>query len=502
MLIERLGSDPTRSPDDRMVEFDGGLGADALRLFFSTNPSRPGALRQEDEDLNGIPDDAQRIVGLIREAHAEIVRTLEQNGMPVVPFGSPGLPLNVEITDLPGDVAAWIVPERGGRVMFLDRDRVLSDDGPWILRHQMEHFRQMAISLDESPWWYEADAAWAEDPSASRIGGLKKSVAAFLRAAREGFEPDDIAAWEGAVLWPQYLMASGAGPRVITRAWDEMAAVPGNNTLVAFAAAVRSDRGATLADEVRSFRLWNLFTGNADDGNHYAFGADLPSVPIPTFRTESSALRDAESIPPFGSIATRLIASPGPGGWSIDFSGAAGAAWDVSVITLPSSLDSAPRLAEVRLDEGLKGSSAIPWHDLAGIVLVVQNLGGESHRPQRFNLTAKYDPIVPFDLLTFTADPENRSVALRWTTEDERGVAGWMIYRSQDPIRGFVPINTVQFPAAGGAESASYMFLDADVRPGRKYYYLLEGVTREGFSEPTHVTAAHVPEASGESEIP
>jgi hypothetical protein len=39
----------------------------------------------------------------------------------------------------------------------------------------------------------------------------------------------------------------------------------------------------------------------------------------------------------------------------------------------------------------------------------------------------------------------------------------------------------------------SYVFLDTDVAPGRKYYYFVEGITLEGFTEISHPAGIRLP---------
>jgi hypothetical protein len=271
-----------------------------------------------------------------------------------------------------------------------------------------------------------------------------------------------------------------------------MAAVRGNNTLAAFESALARGKGSSLSEEVRAYRIWNLFTGDADDGNHYSFGASLPTVEIPSYREVRGGLQPHGAIGILGSDAVRLVASPGPGGWKLAFDGAGGAGWDVTLLVVPAGLEEPIRLAEVRLEDGSHGSSAIPWQDLAAVIVVVQNLGGERRDEGRYALTAVYDPVVPFDLMGFTAEPEGRDVAIRWNTESEMDLAGWQVYRSRSPLSGFAPVTSIPLPATGGLEPASYLFLDTDLRPGRKYYYLLEAVTRDGFTTRTHLAAVRV----------
>jgi hypothetical protein len=88
-------------------------------------------------------------------------------------------------------------------------------------------------------------------------------------------------------------------------------------------------------------------------------------------------------------------------------------------------------------------------------------------------------------------------VALSWSTEQESDLAGWRVFRSRDPVGGFAEITTVLIPASEN-EPGAYMFLDTDVRPGRKYYYLIEAYTRQGFTETSHPAAVRVqPTPSG-----
>jgi len=133
------------------------------------------------------------------------------------------------------------------------------------------------------------------------------------------------------------------------------------------------------------------------------------------------------------------------------------------------------------------GSAAIPWQDLSGVFAVVQNLGSEREGPASFRLQASYDALVPFDLMLFSAGDEGGgTVALRWNTEREVDMLGWRLYRSRAAFSGFEPINELLIPAAGGPDEMAYMFMDEPPEAGRKYYYLLEGVTALGFREATY----------------
>jgi hypothetical protein len=165
------------------------------------------------------------------------------------------------------------------------------------------------------------------------------------------------------------------------------------------------------------------------------------------------------------------------------FEGDPRAQWDVNLLTIPAWLGARSSLAPIDVSGGA-GAASVPWQDLAGVFVVIQNLGGEREEPADFHFHAAHDALVPFDLMTFSASDEGGgAVALRWQTEREMDLVGWRVYRSRDPYSGFEPIPALMVPAIGGPEPASYLFLDAPPGTARKYYYLLEGVTALGFRE-------------------
>jgi len=496
-LLDRLG--PEESPAGREIISAPGAGTASFRLRCLAGGDQPGALKEDDNDLDGIPDEARQVLNLLQEARSALGEIFERSGPASLAVERVH---EVEIADLPGDVAGWVWLGERGPVLLLDRDSVLGPRGDAVLRHQITHLLQIALTRDESPWWYEAHAIWAEDPSASRAALRAQAVQAYLGAARLGLDLDVVAAWEGAFLWPHYLLSAGAPEPLFGFAWEEMAAVAGNNTLDAFASALPRTTGTTLPDAVRAFRIWNLFLGDFDDGHHYPFGSDL-SVAAPGFlRSYPAFIQSPSGLPYLGGAEIRLMANQAPGGWLLDLDGETGAGWDVSIVTLPARLDSGPRLAEVRIDPEGRGHAAIPWGDLAGVIVVVQNLGGETREPAGYTLSVRHDPLVPFDLMSFVAEEEDGAVALRWSTEREMDLAGWTIRRSRHPVSGFAPSNTLMIPATGGTDPASYQFMDAEIRPGRKYYYLLEGVTREGFTVLTHAAAVRLSPTPIQPETP
>jgi hypothetical protein len=490
-LVDLLGPDPVRYGRILAPGLDAFPGA--FRLRYTTEADQPGALKADDGDLDGVPDEARRILAALQEARAAVLAIFEASGTPVARPEAVEPVHEAEIGDLPGPLATWIWPAPGGAVLLVDRERALSEEGPALLRHGVAHLLQAALTRDESPWWYEAHAAWAEDPSGVSAARRAGSVGAYLASAPRGMEPDDAAAWEGALLWPHFLLAAGGPPRLLGLAWEEMSAVPGNNTLQGFDRALARLAGTTLQAEVRVFRIWNLFLGDLDDGRHYPFGSEMPTPPLVAAHAFPATITPPAALPALAGEVVHLIAGAGRGGWRLGFEGEEGAWWDVALVTVPSRLDGSPALAEMDLDERTRSVAAVPWRDVAAVFAVVQNLGGGRKEPLRYALSARYDPLVPFDLMSFTAEEDAAGVAVRWSTDREMDLLGFRLFRSRDPLSGFVPVTPALIPPAGGDEPASYLFLDAEARPGRKYYYLLEGVTTLGFTETSHLAAVRLP---------
>jgi len=487
-LIENLG--PGSLSAMRSYKTSGLPGA--FEILYTTERGRPGAIDPEDSDLDGTPDEAFRLGTRLQEAREAVLEAFENSAMPQAWPASLEPTHRVILTGLPSGPAGYAWPEAGGALLVLDRDAVGGEAGDAVLRHQIAHAYQLALTTDEEPWWYEAHAIWTEDPAGEGAARRRNAVAAYLSRSSEGLGSDRLGDWEGTLLWPHYLAAT-AGAASLGTAWEEMTLLAGENTLPAFETPLFRSLGASLESAVRAFRIWNVFLGEMDDGSHYRFGGELDSAIDSYVGSYPAYWQGRGAISPLGATVAQLSVSALPGGWLLDFAGDAGARWDLTLVTVPARLGEMPGSAEIAIEDG-KGAAGIPWREFAAMIVVVQNLGGERAEPSRFSLSARHDPLIPFDLMSFAPEAVDGGVALRWHTEKEVDLLGWRIYRSLDPLTGFTPIQTFLVPAAGGPEMMSYIFLDTTVKPGRKYYYFLEGVTWHGFTEPTHPASVRVPE--------
>lgn len=98
------------------------------------------------------------------------------------------------------------------------------------------------------------------------------------------------------------------------------------------------------------------------------------------------------------------------------------------------------------------------------------------------NNDAPYLDVLPestlVDLVSFTAEPTDDSVTLRWETGDEIDNAGFNLYRATSESGQRTQINDQLIAAAGNGAGAEYTYIDE--RPEGIYYYWLEDVDTAG----------------------
>jgi hypothetical protein len=89
---------------------------------------------------------------------------------------------------------------------------------------------------------------------------------------------------------------------------------------------------------------------------------------------------------------------------------------------------------------------------------------------------------------TPSATPTSASVpevVLQWSARNEKGVYGYLVYRSprrEGPYRRINPEIIHARPVMPPATS-TYRFVDTEVEPGRTYYYYLDTITQSGVKQ-------------------
>ena len=494
-LFDRV-IDSNRSSTTRSFASPGGR----FRLLFATDPASPDRVNPYDGNLDRIPDGIERLAVEFTDVLADFVHRLDWSPAPS-PVDARYDVVDVYLVGLGGSAGAsgYTVPVMGARTeganaqIFLDtRFAETGPDAPesrGAVVHQIAHLVQLRESASESPWWHEASALWLEDRLEGTAGLIAREFTSRHSRRARGLQDGSLGLSLEGFLWPHYLSRStGDDPVLIRQLWEEMAAVPGNNTLEAMNRVLSQRFGTGLADEVAVFNVWNLFLGQADDGLHYSFGGALPTpqgdATYDLFPVSGGPM--SGPLAPSGSALVRLLGDGSSGGLKIDFKGDVDVAWDVALIVYSAVRPGEAHYVPVPIEQDGRGEVVFPWRKLAGVDVLIQNLSEHGSPESNYSFSIDYDPLVPFDLLAFTVADSRRGATLSWTTDSEQRLAGWNVYRSLTPFGPFTRVNHYLFPAGGTEEPMSYVFVDADIERGRKYYYQVEGVTHEGFTEVSH----------------
>ncbi len=488
-------------------------------LHYWIDPMSPDSVDPHDGDLSGTPDGVERLAAALSDVRADFVHVLKWASAPATPVAGPGrlgsTPIDVFLVGLRGQSegpSGFTLPLHPGRAGIdepseeASRVAILLDAGLALpdgvmdraaLVHQAAHALLLAESARESVWWHEATAAWIEDRFASTAAAAAARFGKTPATRRSaGLGEDGLGLDLESFLWPHYLtLATTGGTDLIRRLWREMAAVEGNNTLEAMDRVLRRLHDSSLADEVRAFRVWNLFLGWADDGGRYPFARLLPTPEgdgtYEVFPARGAAL--SGPIAPLGWAHLRLLGDGSAGGLRIRFTGNPEGVWDIALVVHSADDPAEVHLVPVEIEEAGIATISVPWRTLAAVQVLIQNLAAPGAPLADYSFAIDHDPTLPFDLLGFSADASARGAVLSWSTEEEDRLAGWNVYRAHAPLGPFSRVNQFLLPAAGATgRPMSYVFLDSSAVAGRKNYFYLEGVTLEGFSEISHTAAVRL----------
>jgi hypothetical protein len=467
------------------------LTSDGTIALHYTGAPRSSGLLSADRDRNGIPDLADRVVEALAASRSFLVTRL---GYPA-PLPDGGR-LDVYLVDLGHGLEGYTVPGGTGSVPFVILDAgLVSDRVMPATMHQLAHLSILSLAARAPLWWDEASAAYL---CLTATGDLQAHAAAIkvrAQARGRGLAADGLLSMEGALLWPLFLSESTGDPATVRLIWEEMA-TQGIDPLAATEQVLRR-HGRSLAEVHREFAAWNLFTGERDDGQHYALGRSLPAAPIVAVGPETPFRVDpADPIEPLGAAAWRVPGDGRRGSLDLEIT-AEGGRPAADLLIFYHGGPAQPLLSRVAFDPAGVGRISLPSADVRETWVVLRNDalpagGGEA----RFSVRGSSDPYAPFDLASFTASGSSTSILLDWTTASEKDLAAWNIYRAETPAGPFTRLNTVAVPAIGdSASETGYIFLDDNVHGGRRYYYVLEGLTRAGLPQRSHVVSGRIPQA-------
>ena len=488
-----IATRPTIESERVVVIPDGRLA-----VHFSASSSSSG-LMSTDRDQNGAPDLIDRIIEALAASRSTLVGRL---GYP-----SPtadGERLDVFVVELGHGLEGFAVPrvEEGravagtpaGRSPFIVLDSGLAADRVMSATlHQVAHLSLLSLSARAPRYWAEATASYLTLLETGDLKGHEEALRFRLSSPGRGLATDSLLLMEGDLLWPLFLAESTGDASIVRQIWQEMAG-QGSDPLAATDGVLRRS-GRSLGDAIREYAAWNLFTADRDDGQHYASGRFLPASILTGVPTEPPAqFETPKEIEPLGSAAFRLSADGRRGTMEIEIAAEGGRpAGDLLVFYRPWGPQ--PVLVPLSFDASGGGRVSIPWADAREAWILLRNDALPGGGGTRFEASAVANPYAPYDLASFTATPTGPSMLLEWTTASETALAQWNVYRGESPAGPFTRLNSVAVPAMGDTGSdMGYVFMDDMARPGRRYYYLLEGLTHSGLPQRSQVVSGRMSE--------
>ncbi|HXH28152.1 MAG TPA: hypothetical protein VNL37_03850, partial [Candidatus Polarisedimenticolia bacterium] len=440
-----------------------------------------------DRDGNGVPDRVDRLKEALSAALSSVVGSL---GYPAP--APPGRAVDLYLVHLGHDLEGLTIP--GPEVPFILLDEALPVDRivPAVV-HQVAHASLLSFAPQAAPWWSEATAGFLTLAATGDLAGLEPGLRARLDSPGRGLDDDALLLMQGGALWPLFLAERTGDPGLPRQIWDEMAARH-LDVLSATGAVLARTQGMSLAQALREYAGWNLFTGSRDDGRHYAHGSSLPRATLPLLGPSLPvALDPIEPVAPLGSVAFALQAGRSHGSLDLEIA-AEGGRPGADLLLLYPGTGGRRVLVPVPLGDDGAGEISVPWSDAVDAWIVLRNDGAPGAGASRFSVSGRLDPYAPFDLAALGADAVGDSIAIGWTTASEKGLLGWNVYRADRPDGPFSRLNAVAIPAYGdGAQDTGYLFVDDGARRGRRYYYRIEGLTATGLAERSQVVSGRLP---------
>lgn len=473
-----------------------------FRIYYSRDRSTVDAIITADKNQNSIPDYIETIGAGLEEARTLFIDQLGfKDPAPLSPTGQP---CEIYIKNLGGKLSGFAAPllnrssrSQGKSFSFIVLDNLLVGDKTIlksIAAHQFAHAVTHSYSYRSDPWWSEASAIWLEDRLYSTLIRYHDALSYRLENSHKALATDQLILMQGNALWPFFL--SEKNVNLIRMGWEEIENNHSLSALQAYAHLLEKNQLGTLEENFSDFCLWTYFMGSKDDGNHFLFASYLPDPFFDSFYTTYpiASIQMENPIEPLGASLIKFASKKSEGALLINFEGDPFCQWSVDVLLVS---DKEPRYyrARMAMDDSGHGSIGVPWQPLTEIVMVVKNLSFQQGIRGRFSYVATHDPSYPFELNFIEAIEEQGMIAVLWETDSEIDLFGWNIYRSSEPVCDFSKINEVFFPALGESLGpVLYKFLDESAKPSMKYFYYVEGVTKQGLSSRSTISSAEIEE--------
>ena len=461
-------------------------------IHFTTDRSAGHGVLGADRDGNGSPDYVDQVAAALTAARQRLLGRLgyrdpETRG-----------PIDVFLANLGGRVDGYTPRQSFDRPSYLVIDsRLLGNDA--LLRaavaHQYAHAVLDGYSSDAPIWWVEATASWLEGVIVGSYAHYAGSVQGAIEQSAAGLGGDQAPLLQGRLLWPAYLSSVSTRGSLVRDIWELLDRQGSGADLWLATEQVLRSAGMSLEETFSEYALWLLLSGERSDGRHFPFAERLDGVSYSgSFKNYPAAeIQALPMLAPFGVSFVRLGADGAEGGLRLRFEGDSPGLFQAQLLLTPRK-EGAPLLrVTVAVDSRGHGSIGIPWATFSEAVLIVGNVV-RSGEPAPYSFIARPDPSFPFELTSFTAEPDGEDVRITWETRSEDGLFGWVVYRSEQERDAPHRVNDVIVPAIGDGDGpVAYQYLDHGVFAGRTYHYSLVGVTRDGLTREIPRTRVDIP---------
>lgn len=184
----------------------------------------------------------------------------------------------------PGTAVPGYPPHDRTSYVVIDNDLALA---PWyppvemvrsVLGHEFGHATQFAHVCPLPMWFGEATSVWGSEMVYDYINeylldvfGDGPLIGFALARPYEALDLQEGPGWYSRVLWNLYLSET-FGNAIIPEIWYDIEEDPYQAQEILSMTRVLAEYGVEFADAFEEYCIWNWFTGDRDDGNHYEEG--------------------------------------------------------------------------------------------------------------------------------------------------------------------------------------------------------------------------------------
>lgn len=233
--------------------------------------------------------------------------------------------------------------------------------------HEFQHACQFSYDTWEDSAWMEHCSTWMEDVVFDDVNDYVDYLPYFLSLPHKPLYLFDDLYPYGACVWAHFLDQK-FGRDVIRLTWEQCI----NTTAQQGVDNVLRAMGASRDEAVAEFRIWNYFTGNRDDGQHYEEGASWPLVP---FMADHAGLPVLNGAPVSGQAPASLACNyvrfrnlEELDSLRINFAGQSNRVWAASLI-VPGAGSQPTEIGSLDLSGG-QATGVVPLGEAGSVVMI------------------------------------------------------------------------------------------------------------------------------------